>query len=57
MLSMTVWFIAVSGSLMVGCALVITWAVWRMTIAHERIERAVASIERIVRERSRQGDP
>lgn len=56
MLSLIVWFALIVGSLMVGCALAITWAVWRMTVAHERIERHVASIERVVIQQSKDGN-
>ena len=42
-----------------GLALVAvaTYAVWRMTVAHERIERHVATIERHLAEQVRRGTP
>jgi hypothetical protein len=51
--------LAVLGALglLVALALVAiaTYAVWRMTVAHERIERHVATIERQLAARPRDG--
>ena len=46
MLELVVWFGAATGLLIVILLLVITWAIWRMTQAHERIEQHVSEVER-----------
>lgn len=33
----------------------VVWAIWRMTWAHERIEKHVAAIERMLAARTREG--
>ena len=40
------WLALAAGLLVLILVLVITWTIWRMTMAHERIERHVASVER-----------
>jgi hypothetical protein len=39
------WIMAIGGAVL---AVSVVWAVWRMTWAHEKIERHVAEIERLM---------
>lgn len=46
MSDLMVWAGALAALLVFVLLLVITWSVWRMTVAHERIEHHVSSVER-----------
>lgn len=49
-MDLVVWVAAAGGVLTGLIVLVITWCVWRMTVAHERIERHFAAIEALLAE-------
>lgn len=40
------WFAVLGSLLILAIVLFVVWTIWRMTIAHERIERHLSSIER-----------
>lgn len=46
------WLVAIAG---VVLAFSVVWAIWRMTWAHERIERHVAEIARLMASRTSGG--